>query len=396
VPVSGARPRALILSPEAPYPLAGGGALRTASLLHYLARSYRVDLIVFRQPGDPDPAAQLPAGLVDRVSTIKIAAHRKGGASRGIRNAVRLARRVPPLVDRFSGFEAQVAQTLVNRHYAVGIIEHFWCAPYWEQISAACDRTVLDLFDIESVLHERCKQVERGAVRFAHGIFAQASAELERKWFPRFSQILTPSSEDAKQVLTLAPAAHVIVYPNAIPLMPRFPTADKEEVIAFSGNLEYHPNISAVRFFSREVWPNLRERWPGLVWRLVGKNPEAVAQWTSGDPRIELSGPVEDAVAELAKAKVAVVPVLAGSGTRLKILEAWAAALPVVSTRIGAEGFPVQDGQHLLLADGALKFTEAVARLLENEQLRVDLGQAGRLLLEEQFTWEKAWENLHI
>ena len=117
--------------------------------------------------------------------------------------------------------------------------------------------------------------------------------------------------------------------------------------------MEYHPNRSAVRFFRREVWPLLRNRQPDLVWRLVGKNPDAVRAFTSGDSRIEVSGEVEDAVRELAKAEVAVVPLLAGSGTRLKILEAWAAGTPVVSTTIGAEGLPVRDGQHLLLADGA-------------------------------------------
>src|SRR5215469_6796983 len=89
------RPRALLLSPEGPYPLMGGGALRTGSLLHYLARSYAVDLIVFRQPGDPDPGALLPSGLVDRISIVELPAHRRGGTSRRIRNAVRLARRVP-------------------------------------------------------------------------------------------------------------------------------------------------------------------------------------------------------------------------------------------------------------------------------------------------------------
>ena len=389
------RPRALLLAPDAPYPLAGGGALRTASLLHYLARSYAVDLILFRQSGDPDPSVFVPNGLVERVSVVDLPAHRRSGASRGFRNAWRLLRRVPPLIDRFSGFQQAVARAMEDRQYAVGVVEHFWCAPYWEQISSRCDRTVLDLFDIESVWHERCARVERGAVRFAHGVFARASAELERKWFPCFSEILTTSPEDARQVLALTPEARTTVYPNAIPQRP-VPNAKKDDAIVFAGNLEYHPNISAVRFFRQEVWPILRERWPALVWRLVGKNPQAVAAWTGGDPRIQLSGPVEDAVAEMARARIAVVPVLAGSGTRLKILEAWAAELPVVSTPLGAEGLPVEDGRHLLLAETAVKFAEAVTRLLESETLRADLGRAGRCLLEKQFTWEKAWENLHI
>jgi len=158
--------------------------------------------------------------------------------------------------------------------------------------------------------------------------------------------------------------------------------------------MEYHPNISAVRFFRREVWPLLRERWPGLVWRLIGKNPEAVRKFTSGDARIEVEGQVDDAIRELARAKVAVVPVLAGSGTRLKILEAWAAGVPVVSTTLGAEGLGARDGESLLLADSGPAFAEAVSRLLACIELRQSLGAAGRLLLEKEFTWETAWEKL--
>jgi glycosyltransferase involved in cell wall biosynthesis len=158
--------------------------------------------------------------------------------------------------------------------------------------------------------------------------------------------------------------------------------------------MEYHPNRSAVRYFRREIWPLLRERWPRLIWRLVGKNTHSVRQFTSGDERIEVQGQVDDAIRELARARVAVVPLLAGSGTRLKILEAWAAGLPVVSTTVGAEGLRACDGEHLLLADGALNFTNAVSRLLTCSSLRVDLGHAGRLLLEKEFTWEKAWLKL--
>ena len=390
---SDTRPSALLLAPETPYPLAGGGALRTASLLHHLARSYDVDLIVFRQPGAPDPAAQLPAGLVRRVSVIPLPANGRGPAARALRNAARLARGVPPLVDRFSGFESSIEEALQGRHYEVGIIEHFWCAPYWTQVSKACARTVLDLHNIESILHERLVAVEPPATAFAHRVFQQASLELERDWLPRFSQVLTASESDAKLARIIAPRARVTVYPNAIPSTP-LPPPGNEEAVVFSGNMEYHPNRSAVRFFRHEVWPQLRERWPDLVWRLVGKNPEAVRQFTTGDSRIEVQGQVDDAVRELARARVAVVPILAGSGTRLKILEAWAAGLPVVSTPVGAEGLPIRDGENILLAGSAGTFTAAVSRLLTCTGLRAKLGMAGRLLLEKEFTWETAWRRL--
>ncbi len=170
----------------------------------------------------------------------------------------------------------------------------------------------------------------------------------------------------------------------------------ERDIVAFSGNLEYHPNVSAVRYFREEIWPILRERWPSLVWRLIGKNPGAVRQHTNGDPRIELSGPVESAIDELAAAKVVVVPLLAGSGTRFKVIEAWAAGRAVVSTTIGAEGLLARNGENLLIADDAWRFADSVSQLLTNSALRARLGETGRTLFESEFTWETAWQKLEL
>ena len=117
------RPSALILAPEAPYPLAGGGALRSASLLQYLAQAHAVDLIVFRNPARPirrEHAARTgaPPHVIDLPP---IGADL---AARALRNSARLARRVPPLVDRFAGFDPQIAQAVEGRRYTVGVIEH--------------------------------------------------------------------------------------------------------------------------------------------------------------------------------------------------------------------------------------------------------------------------------
>jgi len=391
-----ATPSALVLAPEAPYPVAGGGALRTASLVEYLAQRYAIDLIVFRQQGAPDPAASLPPGLVRRVTTLQLAANRRDTAARVWRNAARVARGIPPLVDRFSGFEQQIAQAVEGRSYEVGLIEHFWCAPYLDAISAACRRTVIDLHNVESVLHARLAEVETPAAGFAHRVFRQASLDLERDLLPRFTTVLAVSAADADRVRSIAPAAQVRIYPNAIPWRPAVPARSHEHAVVFSGNMEYHPNLSAVRFFHGEVWPRLRAEWPELVWRLVGKNAEGIGRLVAGDKRIEVVGAVDDAVRELARASVAVVPLLAGSGTRFKILEAWAAGLPVVSTSIGAEGLPVCHEQHVLLADSGPAFARAVSRLLACPELREGLAAAGRLLLEREFTWQAAWQNLDL
>jgi glycosyltransferase involved in cell wall biosynthesis len=385
------RPSALFLAPEAPYPLNGGGALRSASLLEYLLRRYQVDVVVFREPGAPDPADHLPAAI-HKVTVVNLQCNRRSFVARAMRNAGRAARRVPPLIDRFSGFAPEVSSAVQGRQYDLGIVEHFWCAPYYEQIAPVCSRTVLDLHNIESVLHLRCAEVESGVIGVVHRVFHQAARRLEQQWIPRYSSVLAASADDATLVRSFVPDARVTVYPNAIPLVPEPPHAPGESVV-FSGNMEYHPNIDAVRYFGAQIWPQLRARHPALVWRLVGRNPGAVSAFTAA-PGIEVVGPVADAIPELARSRIAVVPLRTGSGTRLKILEAWAAGLPVVATSIGAEGLPAKHGEHLLVADSPVEFVQAVTRLLTCRELCSRLGVAGRLLLEKEFTWESAWESL--
>jgi glycosyltransferase involved in cell wall biosynthesis len=162
----------------------------------------------------------------------------------------------------------------------------------------------------------------------------------------------------------------------------------------FTGNLGYQPNIAAVRHFHEAIWPLLRERVPDLVWRIAGKNPQAIAHIVNGDARIHVTGPMDDAIAILAAAKIAVVPLLSGSGTRFKILEAWAAGTPVISTVLGAEGLTYNAGEHLLICEEPREFAEAVAFLLEAPEARAQLGEAGRRLYEARYTWNVAWDTL--
>lgn len=384
--------RALFLTPEVPYPPAGGGALRAASLLEYLARRYRVDVIAFREPG---ASVHFPPGLAAEVQVIDLPFHARHLAAKAVRNAGRLWRRVPPLVDRFSGFGAQVAAAVRRRSYTLAVVEHFWCAPYWDQVAPVSAQTVLDLHNIESVLHQRCGAAEVGPAALAHRWFYSPCARMEQRWWPRYSQLLVTSAADAALVRATCPQANPSVYPNSIPLVAR-PVCAEENMIVFSGNMEYHPNVMAVRFFRREIWPLLRRRWPQLIWRLVGKNAHTVRKYTDGDDRIQTTGPVDDAITELARAKVAVAPLLAGSGTRLKIMEAWAAARAVVSTNLGAEGLDAREGENILLADDPADFADAVSKLLESAELRAKIGAAGRVFYEGNYTWESAWAKLNL
>lgn len=385
--------RVLVLSPEAPYPPIGGGALRTASLVEYFACAHEVDLILFRQPDHPDPSALVPPHVRGRRLVLDLPRHSTDAVSKIARNALRAVRGAPPLLDRFSGFDAPIAQFLHGADYKIGVIEHFWCAPYVPLLRAVCRETWLDLHNIESVLQHREALAAGPLTALGFRRFAESYRRLECELLPRFDVLLPASGHDASLLGPVAPRCRIAIFPNTIPERIA-PERVEEHAVVFSGNLAYHPNTEAVRYFAREIWPILRKRWPGLEWRIVGRNPEAIERFVDRKAYIQCSGPVEDAVLELAHAKAVVVPVLSGSGTRVKILEAWAAGSPVVSTTLGAEGLGARPGEHLLIADDPLNFAETVSALLTSEPLRRRIGAAGRLLYEQKFTWQAGWAAL--
>lgn len=390
----------LFLTPEPPYPLHGGGAFRIASLLHYFARFAQVDLLLLSDSGR---AAELPPGLVRAQHVIPLPHHSRTTAARYWRNARRAIRGVPPLIDRVAGLEGPIAQALAGRRYDLAVAEHFWCAPYLDLLQTCCRETVLDLHNVESVLHERCAGVSTGAscglVGAGHRRFAAASRRLESALLPRFTVVLTASEEDGRTVRAIAPAARVKVYPNSVPWVD-LPHLHQKPRIVFSANFEYHPNIDAVAFLVNEIWPRIqyetRKSLPDLRLRLVGRGDSFIRHLLPRDGAvgIELTGAVEDARAEIAQAQVVVVPVRTGSGTRVKILEAWAAGRAVVSTPLGAEGLGAEDGVNIAIEADAEKFAARVVSLLSDAQTRQRLGSAARRMFENRYTWEAVWKSL--
>ena len=382
------RPRALMLSPELPYPLQGGGALRTASLLNYLAQHHTVDLILFRHLDSQHPTESLPPNLIDRVLVLELPRHSRNPVPRVLRNASRLVRGVPPLLDRFRGFANPISNFLNNHRYRVAVIEHFWCAPYHAVLSPRADSIILDLHNIESTLH----QTEAAAAsslpeRLAHQHFARLYRNMERSWIPHFNEVLTASEADRTRIQHVAQA--VTVFPNSIPwhVLPDVP---EEEVIALSGNFDYHPNQTAVAWFAKHIWPTLAARHPNLKWRLIGMNPGSVRHLVSHLPGIEFTGPVPDAITELARARAVIVPLLSGSGTRLKIVEAWAAGRAVISTPLGAEGFPPEN----LIVASCENFLNALETVLTDHDVRARFAAKGRTCYEQSLTWDAAWNTL--
>lgn len=380
-----------MVSPEAPFPALGGGAQRIASLLHYFAgRGSQVHLLTFQE-------CEAPRQVVQQHFKIPLPPNGRSLSARVLRNASRLVRGVPPLIDRLAGFETALQETLAGQHYDLIVLEHFWLAPYVETLRQYTRQLFCDLHNIESSFFESLGNSEVGllgpAKRMAHHRFARLCRQLEAELLPRFDGVFVTSRADAERLRPLGLGPKLQLYPNAIAWHePR--TEAKQESIVFSGNLEYHPNQQAVAWFAAAIWPLLRAEFPTLHWRLVGMHPEAVRPYVAGLEGVTLVGPVEDALAEIAQAKVSVVPLLSGSGTRIKILEAWAAGTPVVSTALGAEGLDGAPGEHLLLADDPRSFAEAVGRLLREASIRQQMARQARQLYEERYHWRAAWQEL--
>lgn len=389
----------LMLSPEPPYPLHGGGAFRIASLIHYFARFAQVDLILFSESGKPALLpSDVPPGLLRSQIVIPLPAHRTGTAARYLRNARRAFQRVPPLVDRLGGHAGTLTRALSGKHYDLGIVEHFWCAPYLKELSGACTTTVLDLHNIESVLHARCARTSRGLVSAGQRRFARCSQLLESALLPGYSMTFAASESDAAAARIVAPAARVAVYPNALPCVsvpnPGVTEADREPVVVFSGNFQYHPNIDAVRFLVSSIWPLVLRTCPELRLRLVGRGDKFIRHLLPSGLNIDVTGLIDDAFTAIADARIVVAPLRTGSGTRIKILEAWAAARPVVATSLAAEGLEYKKDSDLLIANEGSSIADAIAGLNAEPERRAHLAAGGRRLFEERYTWQAAWRVL--
>ena len=158
-------------------------------------------------------------------------------------------------------------------------------------------------------------------------------------------------------------------------------------MLIFTGTLNHPPNAEGIAWFADEVWPEVAAARPDARLMVVGREPPPAVARLGSRPGIEVVGPVADMREWYGRATAAVVPLLSGGGSRLKILEALACGRALVSTPVGAEGLDLQDGRDLLLAADASAFAAATLRLLAEPDLRADLAAQGRRAAERRYDW---------
>jgi len=291
---------------------------------------------------------------------------------------------------------SQALQRLFQeRPFDIAVLESVHLGGYLSLLRSTDCRpaVVCDWHNIESEILERYSRTSRRARKW-YARLAASRLERYERWFVNQCDMHVVVSERDRDTLTrrYGSSVPVVVIENGVPLdhdsaadgQP--PRAPRFRVL-FTGAMDYHANIEAVTAFAAEVWPEIRAAVPHAVFTVVGRNPAAAVRALAGSPGIEVTGTVPEVRPYYREALAAVVPLRVGGGTRIKILEAMAAGVPVLSTSLGAEGLAAVPGQHYLLADSSEQMRAALADLLRNPEKAERLASAARDFVHQRHDW---------
>jgi len=207
-----------------------------------------------------------------------------------------------------------------------------------------------------------------------------------------------PSAPRNEDLRTITPASQITVIPIAVDTQLLQPVVRQPESvnIVTLGTLHYPPNADGIRWFTQEVFPRVCRQISTATLTIIGKNPPAdFLELAASQPgKITITGYVPDLIPYLERAALMVVPVRAGSGMRVRILEAFAQAIPMVTTTIGLEGIDAVPGEEILVADTVEEYVEAVVNLLRDESMQGRLAEKGRALAESRYDWRVVLKKL--
>jgi glycosyltransferase involved in cell wall biosynthesis len=247
--------------------------------------------------------------------------------------------------------------------------------------------TVMDLDDIESDVYDRALSFSSYATprtwigKYLSRLDLRRLKQYERKTIPLFDACVVCSEGDSEKIVRNDISGNPWVIPNGVDtnyFQPNPVTSTNGQDILFLGNMSFHPNVDAVRYFAREIFPLILKEEPLSRFVIAGKKPVADVLSLANESTIIVVGEIPDTRPYYSESALVVTPIRYGGGTRVKILEAMAMGKAVVSTSIGAEGIPVLDGKEIVLADLAVDFANQCIRLLNSPDLRASIGQRSR------------------
>ena len=372
-------------------PVDTGGKIRSFNILRHLARAHTVTLLSYyggRKDADYESAIakELPG-----AQTIYTAALDGTALAQSLDYLRLIADTAPFAVSKFTHPDVRraVGSALDSGNFDVAVCDFLSASLNFPPKPQA--PTILFQHNVESSLWQRLASTESNfAKRLAYKIEARKMLNYERAALRRFPHIIAVSEYDRQQMLAMDSAAAITVVPTGVDTE-KYTVAPPSKAdpprIVFLGSMDWEPNIDAVSYFCRDIFPRIRAQFPSAIFQIVGRNPHAGVRQLASEA-VEVTGTVPSVAEYLREATVVVVPLRAGGGTRLKIFEAMATGKAVISTTIGAEGLAVHSGQDLILADDAQAFADATILLLTDAALRRRYEQAAAKLAA-QYDWSR-------
>jgi polysaccharide biosynthesis protein PslH len=387
--------RVLQFAPRVCWPLDTGAKLRNYHLARVLAQRAGVSLLAFID--QPQSLANLEEFYQQVITVKRDSAYTIAKMVRGGLGSTPL----PVLNYTTDSMERALGHLLSEQDFDIVQLESIHLMNYLPTILRADKRAavVCDWHNVESELMQRYSEREPGRLRRAYaGRTARLMSKFEKRALREFDAHIVVSQRDAERLRDLNSEARIFVIENGVDTAFYSDLEVQDESLAhrivFVGSMDYHANIDGAANFAREVWPRLRERQTKLVFTIVGKDPAPEVRRLAQLPGVEVTGTVDDVRPFYREAIAAVVPLNVGGGSRLKILEAMAAGVPVVSTTLGAEGLEVRHDENILIADTNEELAKAITSVIENEAQRHHLIAAGHSLVSRRYDWSSLGASL--
>jgi polysaccharide biosynthesis protein PslH len=383
--------KVLLLTQVLPYPPDSGPKVKTWNVIKYLAKHHDVTLVSFVR-GDQAASVRELEKYCREVHTVPL----ERGIFKDFRYLVESFLRNRPFLmirDRRREMEQLIDQLCAETDYDVVHADQLNMAQYAARVTGA--RQVLDAHNALWLLYKRLwMTMGPGPKKWLLKRDWRLLKKYEGQVCKDFHAVLAVSEEDRKALEEAAgQSLNITVIPIAIDTDEITPVDFKPQGnrIIHIGTMFWPPNIDGIIWFLQDVLPKIRESRPDTVFDIVGANPpQEIISIGEKDPGVNVTGYVDDPLPYLEGASVMVVPLRAGGGMRVKILNALGQGLPIVSTSLGCEGIAVTSGVHLLVADSPDDFAHSVVCLMEDDQLARKLGQNGRQLIEESYDYRAA------
>ncbi len=392
----------LIISPFFPYPTDSGGKTRLYNLIKKMSATHEITLLCLILKNDINYIDQLTPFCHPEPVEIEPMNERKiWGKEFWLNTFLRIRAISQGLPVSLAGFmnnrfKNQLDLLLKNNEYDIVQFEYSQMAGYAKQLPKNTIK-VLSIIELVQITAARQRQIATGLKKQYYRLDHYFKKRFEKTILYQFNAVLALSENDREIITGIAPNAKVFIIPNGVSrsllsIQPKHQTGPR---LLFIGGTSHRPNVDGLSFFLAKCWPGLKQQFPQLRLRVIGRGWHKYG-WLANNDAIKITDYVEKLTDCYRDATLFIAPIRIGSGTRLKILEAMAAGLPVVSTAIGCEGLSVENGRQLLIADEPEAIVKAIAALLTNNKLALKLGAEARRHIEADFLWPAITDQLNL